>query len=189
MHLLLIPRNPDLYFQHPLTLLSTNPTFLAEIQKRVAHLKRLAASELRRKYGLQSKSDEPYQSALEELMSRPNPPSASERDALLPAGRDWLSEIKAGAHTHPSMTHMHIHVMSREMHSPCLKHKKHYLSFNSSFLVDVDEFPLEEGSKRFHPGDWPNWDMKCWRCGENFKNKFARLKAHLGEEFEAWRRE
>ena len=87
------------------------------------------------------------------------------------------------------MNHMHVHILSEDMHSPCLKHKKHYLSFNSSFFVDVDDFPLEEGSPRFHPGDWPSWDMKCWRCGENYQNKFAKLKGHLEEEFEAWKKE
>ncbi|KAF2999694.1 aprataxin-like protein [Curvularia kusanoi] len=189
VHLLLIPRNPEYYSQHPLSLLSSNATFLAEVCKRVDRLKILAASELRRKYGRQSASDAPYQTALEDLMSQDDPPPSSERDALLPPGRDWLSEIKAGAHTHPSMNHMHIHIMSREMHSPCMKHKKHYLSFNSSFFVGVDEFPLEEGSDRFHPGDWPSWDMKCWRCGSNYQNKFARLKEHLGEEFEDWKKE
>jgi aprataxin len=75
------------------------------------------------------------------------------------------------------------------MHSACMKHKKHYLSFNSSFLVQMDEFPLEEGSQRFSPGDWPKWDMKCWRCGKGFANKFARLKEHIDEEFEGWKRE
>ncbi len=153
------------------------------------HLKHLAASELRRKYGGHSASDAPYQAALEDLMSQSDPPPASKGDALLPLGRDWLSEIKAGAHTHPSMNHMHIHIMSREMHSPCMKHKKHYLSFNSSFFVDVDEFPLAEDSERFHPGDWPSWDMRCWRCGENHQNKFAKLKGHLEDEFKVWREE
>jgi aprataxin len=31
--------------------------------------------------------------------------------------------------------------------------------------------------------------MKCWRCEENFGNKFARLKVHLDDEFEAWKKE
>lgn len=122
-------------------------------------------------------------------MGSPNPPPPEEREALLPPGRDWLSEIKAGAHTHPSMNHMHIHIMSREMHSPCMKHKKHYLSFNSSFFVPMEDFPLEKGSVRFHPGDWPSWDMKCWRCGKDFKNKFAALKKHLDDEFDEWKKE
>lgn len=189
VHLLLIPRNPAYYDQHPLRLLSSNPSFLAEVRKRVDRLKILAASELRRKYGRDSASDAPYQSALQELMSSTKPPSAEHRDALLPQGRNWLSEIKAGAHTHPSMNHMHIHIMSREMHSPCLKHKKHYLSFNSSFFVEMEDFPLEEGTARFYPGHWPSWDMKCWKCGENYKNQFTKLKGHLAEEFEEWRKE
>jgi aprataxin len=31
--------------------------------------------------------------------------------------------------------------------------------------------------------------MKCWRCGMNFGNRFARLKEHLEAEFEEWKRE
>jgi aprataxin len=179
----------EFYNDHPLTLLSTNPSFFAEVRKRVDRLKILAASELRRKFGQHSASDAPYQSALEAMMRLPDPPPADQREALLPPGRDWLAEIKAGAHTHPSMHHMHIHIISNDMHSPCLKHKKHYLSFNTSFLVPMEDFPLEEGSKRFHPGNWPNWDMVCWRCGKNFANKFAALKKHLDDEFEEWKKE
>ncbi|KAF1933294.1 HIT-like protein [Didymella exigua CBS 183.55] len=189
VHLLLIPRKSEYYEQHPLCLLSTDSAFRAEVQTRVIRLKQLAASELRRKYGRHSASDLSYQTALSDLMNSADPPPPDQRDAVLPPGRDWLSEIKAGVHTHPSMNHMHIHVMSQEMHSPCLKHKKHYLSFNSSFFVSVEEFPLQGGSERYKPGTWPVWDMKCWRCGENYQNKFAKLKAHLGEEFEAWKKE
>lgn len=124
------------------------------------------------------------------MMSSPDPPPPpEERAALLPPGRDWSKDIVVGVHTHPSMNHLHIHIFSRDMHSDWMKHKKHYLSFNSSFLVQLDEFPLEEDSKRFSPGDWPSWDMKCWRCGKNFKNKFAALKQHLNEEFDEWKRE
>ncbi|KAF1941490.1 HIT-like protein [Clathrospora elynae] len=190
VHLLLIPRSPAYYNQHPLHVLSTDPAFLAEVRKRAARLKLLAASELRRQYGHLSASDAPYQSALEAMMSSPEPPPPpSERSALLPPGRDWAADIVVGVHTHPSMNHLHMHIFSREMHSPWLKHKKHYLSFNTGFLVQLDEFPLEKGSERFHPGSWPNWDMKCWRCGKNFKNKFAAFKAHLVDEFEGWKKE
>jgi aprataxin len=190
VHLLLIPRKEEYYTQHPLHLLSTNPAFLLKVKDRVTHLKHLAAAELRRKYGRDSASDSPYQQALDALMSSSSdPPPPSQRDALLPPGRDWLSEIKVGVHTHPSMSHMHVHILSCDMQSECMKHKKHYLSFNSSFFVGLEEFPLEEGSERFTPGDWPKWDMKCWRCGENYQSKFAKLKGHLGEEFETWRRE
>jgi aprataxin len=152
-------------------------------------IKDLAASELRRQYGHVSASDKPYQDALEAVMSSPDHPPLKEQAGLLPPGRDWAKEIVVGVHTHPSMNHLHIHIFSREMQSPCVKHKKHYLSFKTTFLVQLDEFPLEEDSDRFHPGDWPSWDMKCWRCGKNFKNKFAALQTHLEEEFEEWKKE
>lgn len=31
-------------------------------------------------------------------------------------------------------------------------------------------------------------DMKCWRCGKNFGNKFKQLKEHLEVEYEEWRK-
>ncbi len=191
MHLLLIPRKPEYFSQHPLHLFSTNQDLLTEVRTRVARLKRLAASELRRQFGNFSASDATYQQALESMMSSPDgpPPSEDDRAALLPPGRDWLSDIVAGVHTHPSMNHAHIHIFSRDMASIYLKHKKHYLSFNTTFLVQLDEFPLEESSQRFHPGDWPKWDMICWRCGKNFQNKFSALKAHLADEFVVWKQE
>jgi aprataxin len=189
VHLLLIPRKKTFYNQHPLQLLSTDAEFLAEVKTRVARLKTLVASELRRQYGSYSASDAPLQSALAELMSQPEPPPPEERAKLLPPGRNYEDDVIAGVHTHPSMNHMHIHILSREMHSEWVKHKKHYLSFHTSFLVTLDEFPLDEGSKRFKPGDWPNWHMVCWRCGKDFKNKMKALKEHLEDEFEEWKKE
>lgn len=189
VHLLLIPRKRTYCTQHPLHALSTDTTFLDTVRTRTTHLVELAANELRRQYGESSASDVPYNTALESLMSGPDPPSPSKRAALLPQGRDWTKEIVTGVHTHPSMNHLHVHVFSRDMHSPWMKHKKHYLSFNTSFLVQLHEFPFEKGSARFRPGDWPSWDMQCWRCGQNFKNKFAALKSHLEEEFEEWKKE
>ena len=189
VHLLLLPRDPELWFQHPLDALSTNPELLEDVKRRVDELKLLVASELRRLYGAESASDAPYQAALEGLMSTSDPPPPGpERDAQLPAGRDWVSEVRAGVHTHPSMNHLHIHVFSRDMHSPFMKHKKHYLSFNTSFLVGLDELPMAQHDGRRHPGDWPSWDMRCWRCGRQFPG-FAKLKRHLEEEWEAWKKE
>jgi aprataxin len=31
--------------------------------------------------------------------------------------------------------------------------------------------------------------MKCWRCGKNFGSQFKKLKEHLEDEFQAWRKE
>lgn len=168
----------------------------------------------------------------------------------VPPGRDWESEVLVGVHTHPSMNHLHVHVLSRDRHSERMKHRKHYNSFATPFFVPVEEFPLRSGDARWgalHGGwrgarerlaglgvdvdvdvgadgrgggagadacagteseeegkdsddqqdsrtpekleDYLSRDLACWRCGRNFGNQFARLKAHLGEEFEAWKRE
>lgn len=189
VHLLLLPRKPDLFFKHPLFALCNDPDLLDDVRKRVVRVKRLVASELRRQYGQFSAKDADYQTALEALMNTPDPPPPEERDNLLPPGRDWESEVIAGVHTHPSMNHMHFHILSRESYSSSVKHKKHYLSMHTSFFVGIDEFPLDKDKdrKRFHPGDWPNRDMLCWKCGTNFKNKFASLKEHLEEEFKKWK--
>ncbi|CAI6340887.1 unnamed protein product [Periconia digitata] len=194
VHLLLLPRDPSIAKQHPLTYLSTHPEFLSKLRTRAAQVARLAASELRRQYGRDSASDAPYQSALESLISSPEPPTLATPDdasaAQLPQGRDWMADILVGVHTHPSMSHMHVHVLSREAVSPWMKHKKHYLSFHSRFWVGLDEFPLNEGGQaNLKLGDWPSWDMLCWRCGENFGNRFAKLKRHLDDEFEVWKKE
>jgi aprataxin len=44
-------------------------------------------------------------------------------------GRDWEAEVKVGVHMKPSMNHLHIHILSREHYSGCLKHAKHYSKF------------------------------------------------------------
>ncbi|KAF2112999.1 HIT-like domain-containing protein [Lophiotrema nucula] len=188
VHLLLLPRDPTMANTHPLKALSEDPAFLQAVRERVAKIKPMVANELRRQFGQYSASDKPYQDAYEALMSSPDPPTEETR-AALPQGRDWLKEVFAGVHTHPSMNHLHVHIFTRDMHSPCMKVKKHYLSFNTSFLVQLDEFPLEEDSERFHAGEWPSLPMYCWRCGMNFQNRFKALKEHLEEEFEGWKRE
>ena len=89
------------------------------------------------------------------------------------------------------MTHLHIHVLSRDRVSECMKRKKHYNSFNTPFLIDVADFPLAEDDVRRHPGKEGYLDrpLVCWRCGKNFRNGFAKLKRHLEEELEVWKRE
>ena len=78
--------------------------------------------------------------------------------------------------------------------------------------MNLDEFPLTSGKdsergKEGHGGEgkgygygrperrnaarqgWLESELKCWRCGKGFGNKFARLKEHLEEEFLEWRAE
>lgn len=105
-------------------------------------------------------------------------------------GRDWNQDVLVGVHAHPSMNHLHIHIISRDFYSEAMRHRKHYNSFHTGFFVDVEEFPLKDGDPRWHPGreKYLEEDLRCWRCGKNFGNKFATLKRHLEGEFEAWKR-
>ena len=113
-------------------------------------------------------------------------------ETLLPKGRDYSLEIRTGVHAHPSMSHLHVHVLSRDMHSPCVKHKKHYNSFNTPFFVPLADYPLAEDDvrrdTRYQNGNLSS-EFVCWRCGGRFGNRFAELKRHLDDEFESWRRE
>lgn len=140
----------------------------------------MAASELRRLYGRFSAADAARNAAVDA-----EPPADS-----LPAGRDWEREIVAGVHAHPSMNHLHIHVISVDRVSECMRHKKHYNSFATPFLVPLEDFPLAKEDVRRHPGreGYLDSDLKCWCCGKNFGRKFKELKAHLEEELEVWKR-
>lgn len=182
VHLLLLPRDPTKYLLHPFVALS-DPLFLASVRAEAARVQSLAAKELRRLFGPTSASDQAYHSA----MDADPPPSPSD----IPAGRDWAAELMVGIHAGPSMNHLHIHIISIDRHSDCLRHRKHYNSFSTPFFVPLADFPLADDDVRRHPGreGYLQRDFVCWRCGREFGNRFARLKEHLEEEFEAWKRE
>lgn len=183
IHLLLLPRSPAHSAQHPFDAFK-DAAFLASVQREVERLRDLVARELQRRFGAESRSEARRQAVLDGE-------GEGEEEEELPAGRDWRSEVKAGIHARPSMSHLHVHVISREMHSPCLKHRKHYNSFNTPFLIDVADFPLAEDDPRLQPGRerYLRRDLTCWRCGRNFGNRFKALKEHLESEFEEWKRE
>lgn len=96
-----------------------------------------------------------------------------------------------GVHAVPSMANLHIHVISVDRHSEKLKHRKHYNSFSTPFFVPLEDFPLSAGDERRWPGreGYLKRDFSCWRCGVNFGTGFKKLKDHLEEEFEEWKRE
>jgi len=179
VHCLVLPRDFDKNVLHPFDAFE-DAEFLAKVQAEVAKARKIVADELRRRYGRFSASERPRIEAME----------GDEVPDELPAGRDWAKEVVTGIHAHPSMNHVHVHVMSRDMVGDCMRHRKHYESFNTPFLVDVDQFPLAKDDSRRHPGraGFLDQDLKCWRCGKNFGHKFKRLQEHLEEEFEKWKR-
>ncbi|KAK4230333.1 HIT-like domain-containing protein [Podospora fimiseda] len=182
VHLLLLPRSPTHNLLHPHDAFA-DPQFLSMIREEASSAAKLAAAELSRIIGPFSKSNK----ARDEAMDLGQIPYDK-----LPPGRDYLKEIKVGIHAHPSMDHLHVHIISRDMRSEKLKGRNHYQSFCTPFFIELEHYPLDENdqrrSSRYHNGNLRK-DFVCWRCGKEFGNKFSVLKKHLEEEFEEWKNE
>lgn len=176
VHTLVLPKSSRNVL-HPFDAFE-DPQLLAETKEEVERAKTMVANELRRRLGKYSALDRPRLEAMES----DDPPDE------LPRGRDWSKEIIAGIHAGPSMNHLHIHVMSRDMVSECMKKQNHYQSFTTPFLVRLEEFPLAENDARRKPnrGGYLHDDMRCWRCGAEF-GRMGKLKKHLEEEYELWK--
>ncbi|RAL04764.1 DNA 5'-adenosine monophosphate hydrolase [Aspergillus ibericus CBS 121593] len=179
LHLLLLPRDPQKTRLHPFEAFQ-DPEFLEKVKKETKKLRTLAAGELRRIHGKYSVQDKERQEAL-----NVEPPLDE-----LPPGRNWEQEIMCGIHAHPSMNHLHVHVISVDHYSDRLKHRKHYNSFSTPFFVNIDDFPLALDDVRRDPDreGYLRRDFVCWRCGKGFGNRFSELKLHLEAEFNEWRR-
>lgn len=49
--------------------------------------------------------------------------------------------FQMGFHAVPSMRQLHLHIISKDFDSPCLKTRKHWVSFtNKDFFLDIDDF-------------------------------------------------
>jgi aprataxin len=58
----------------------------------------------------------------------------------LPKPTDCTSlSFKYGFHSIQSMNPLHMHIISEDFHSDCLKTKKHWNSFNTSYFVELNE--------------------------------------------------
>ncbi|ETN45059.1 uncharacterized protein HMPREF1541_09935 [Cyphellophora europaea CBS 101466] len=185
VHLLLLPRNPSKYVLHPHEALK-DPGFLALCRAEAEDCRKLAASELARQLQQYSAS----QHKRTEAMLSEDPPTPDQ----LPPGRDYTADIRVGFHAHPSMNHLHLHIISRDMMSPSMKHPKHYNSFNTDFFLPLNDFPFAEDDVR-RTVAYQNvrigkeQDLICWRCDKNFGRQFKKLKEHLDEEFTEWKSE
>jgi aprataxin len=182
VHTLLLPR-PKRNLLHPIEAFE-DADFLASTRAESNKLRALVAKELRRRYGKLSKKDQARKRVLNGEVEVP-------KGEGLPKGREWESEVMMGIHAHPSMSHLHVHVLSVDRYSECSKNRAHYNSFTTPFFIPLDAFPLNKDDPRRHPGEagYLKSELKCWRCGANFGKSFASLKEHLAVEFEAWKRE
>ncbi|GAA99755.1 uncharacterized protein L969DRAFT_103367 [Mixia osmundae IAM 14324] len=107
------------------------------------------------------------------------------QDEMIKAtGTSW--PISAGFHAVPSMHHIHLHVISTDLVSDRLKHKKHYNSFDprGTFFLSVDSVIdlLSRGQvdelRSMMDEASTSGPLVSLHTGETFKN-IPLLKAHL----------
>jgi aprataxin len=100
------------------------------------------------------------------------------------------SQIRMGFHAVPSMTPLHLHIISDDFHAPALKTKKHWNSFSSDdFFLNIDQViqRLERGEPaRSESIEYHEQVLKralvCCHCGASMKT-IPTLKQHLEKRF------
>ncbi|CAH01478.1 DNA 5'-adenosine monophosphate hydrolase [Kluyveromyces lactis] len=156
-HFLVLPRSHKISNSHPTTI---DNGIKVQLQWHIDWAKRFCWTQFIKKYDIKDIS-------------------LKEKEAFL------ANFVQSGVHSTPSMANTHIHVMTRDFHSKKLKHKKHFNSFNSPFFIPWDELPVLDlpGDKELSERYIKNFEMICPYCSTNFKNRFAKLKEHLADEF------
>lgn len=94
--------------------------------------------------------------------------------------------VQVGIHSVPSMSNLHVHVLTRDFCSVRMKHKKHYNSFNTKFFVSWDDLPLPSipVPKVIETQYIKNEPLICSYCHRDFGSQFKKLKDHLDVEFQ-----
>lgn len=98
--------------------------------------------------------------------------------------------IKVLCHAIPSLNNLHIHVLTDDFYSPCLKNKKHFNSFQEPFGIKFENFPIGSQDEIKDPtfAEHKLRDGLNWR-GKNYGPRFAKLKTDLNSDFESkWER-
>lgn len=92
--------------------------------------------------------------------------------------------LQVGYHAMPSMRPLHVHIISTDFDSDCLKNKKHWNSFTSPFFVTLDEVETQMKKKgrvlvdRDEMKAFLKAPLRCHLCSEGLKNMPA-LKRHI----------
>lgn len=92
-----------------------------------------------------------------------------------------LLQYKYGFHAVPSMNHLHMHVISQDFDSTCLRHKKHWNSFTTTFFVPLEELliAVEKGDTDFgYRKNRLQDGLKCHLCGRA-QTTMPALKEHI----------
>ncbi|XP_006863088.1 PREDICTED: aprataxin isoform X4 [Chrysochloris asiatica] len=91
--------------------------------------------------------------------------------------------FRLGYHAIPSMSQVHLHVISQDFDSPCLKNKKHWNSFNTEYFIEsraVIEMIQEAGRVTVQDGtsELLKQPLRCHEC-QQLLSSIPQLKEHL----------
>ncbi|XP_065814010.1 aprataxin isoform X1 [Labrus bergylta] len=95
--------------------------------------------------------------------------------------------FRKGYHAIPSMSHVHLHVISQDFDSPCLKNKKHWNSFTTDYFIeshDVIQMLETDGRVAVKEGttELLKLPLRCHMCRKELPTIPA-LKEHLKSHF------
>ncbi|XP_049899993.1 aprataxin isoform X1 [Epinephelus moara] len=95
--------------------------------------------------------------------------------------------FRTGYHAIPSMSHVHLHVISQDFDSPCLKNKKHWNSFTTDYFMeshDVIQMLETNGRVTVKEGtsELLKLPLRCHVCRRELSTIPA-LKEHLKSHF------
>ncbi|XP_042077409.1 aprataxin isoform X3 [Haplochromis burtoni] len=96
-------------------------------------------------------------------------------------------QFRTGYHAIPSMSHVHLHVISQDFDSPCLKNKKHWNSFTTDYFIeskDVIQMLETDGKVTVKEGtsELLKLPLRCHVCCKELPTIPA-LKEHLKSHF------
>lgn len=172
VHLLMLPRWTPHQDLHPHDALA-DPVFLKVMREEATTCLSIAAARL------------------EELVRKENllHPGGKQLNEGL-ENRDFTKDFKIGIHAHPSMHHLHVHIISMDMASAINYSGRHYSSFNTDFIVPLRDYPLSMDDQRrkasVQNANLLKETFQCWRCGRDYGGDWPSLKTHLFLEWESW---
>ncbi|KAM9434059.1 aprataxin isoform 2-T3 [Clarias gariepinus] len=91
--------------------------------------------------------------------------------------------FRLGYHAIPSMSHVHLHVISQDFDSPCLKNKKHWNSFTTEYFIESQDVigMLERDGRvcvRDGAAELLKLPLRCHVCHAQFPT-MPKLKEHI----------
>ncbi|KAM9206682.1 aprataxin isoform 3-T3 [Dugong dugon] len=91
--------------------------------------------------------------------------------------------FRLGYHAIPSMSQVHLHVISQDFDSPCLKNKKHWNSFNTEYFLESQAViqMVQEAGRVTVPDGMPELlklPLRCHEC-QQLLPSIPQLKEHL----------